>query len=115
MPVTIYHNPRCTKSRAALALLVERGFEPTVVEYLKYPPSKTELRKILQLLNMVPRDLMRKKETVYLENQLQDPTLSEDALLDAMISFPILIERPVVLVHGKAAVGRPTENILAIL
>lgn len=115
MSVTIYHNPRCTKSRAALALLVERGFEPTVIEYLKHPPSKAELRKILQLLHLMPRDLMRKKETVYLEKQLQDPTLSEDVLLDAMVSYPILIERPVVLAHGKAAIGRPTENILAIL
>lgn len=115
MSVTIYHNPRCSKSRNALALLKEKGIEPEIVEYLKNPPNKSELKTILKLLDMAPRDLMRKKEKEYKENNLRDATLSEDDLLDAMISHPKLIERPVVLAKGKAALGRPTENILTIL
>ena len=113
--VTIYHNPRCSKSRNALALLKEKGIEPKIVEYLKNPPDKSELKTILQLLGMTPRDLMRKKEKEYKAHNLQDANLSEDDLLTAMVSYPKLMERPVVLANGKAALGRPTENILTIL
>lgn len=115
MSVTIYHNPRCSKSRAALTLLEEKKCQPEVVEYLKTPPNKETLENILGLLNMEPRDLMRKKEQPYKENNLNDPSLSRDALIQAMVDHPKLIERPIVLANNKAAIGRPLEDITAIL
>jgi arsenate reductase len=113
--VTIYHNPRCSKSRQTLELLRGRGIEPEIVEYLKTPPSKTQLGKILKMLDMAPRDLMRKKEAPYKDNGLDDPGLSRDALIQAMVDNPVLIERPVVVTGGKAALGRPPEAVLDIL
>ncbi len=115
MTVTIYHNPRCTKSRQTLALLRGRGIDPEIVEYLVTPPSKTRLKEILELLGMEPRDLMRRKEAAYKDAGLDDPSLTKDALLAAMVESPILIERPIVLANGKAALGRPPEDVLAIL
>lgn len=115
MTVTIYHNPRCTKSRQTLELLRGRGIEPEIVEYLATPPSKTKLKEILKLLGKEPRELMRRKEAAYKDAGLADPSLSEDALLTAMVESPILIERPIVLANGKAALGRPPEDVLAIL
>jgi arsenate reductase (glutaredoxin) len=115
MSVTIYHNPRCSKSRQGLELLREKGIEPTIVEYLKTPMDKKSLVDILDKLNMEPRDLMRKKEKEYKENGLNDETLSRDSLLEAMVKFPKLIERPVVVSGTIAALGRPPENILHIL
>ena len=115
MTVTIYHNPRCTKSRQALELLRQRGLEPDIIEYLKNPPLKSELAGILALLGLKPRELMRTKETAYKANGLDAPSLSDDQLLGAMIEHPILIERPIVLANGKAAIGRPPENVLEII
>lgn len=115
MSVTIYHNPRCTKSRQGLKLLQEKGIEPVVVEYLKTPINKKILTDILNKLNMEPRDLMRKNEKDYKDNGLKDKSLSRDDLLEAMVKFPKLIERPVVVSGKKAALGRPTENILNII
>ena len=115
MTVTIYHNPRCSKSRATLALLEENGAAPEIVEYLKTPPSRDELDRILTELGMEPRDLMRKKEEPYKALNLGDESLDRDALIDAMIANPILIERPVVVKDGKYALGRPPENVLEIL
>lgn len=115
MSVTIYHNPRCSKSRATLDLVRGEALEPTIVEYLKYPPTAEELRRILKALNLSPRDLMRKKEPAYKENGLDDPSLNNDELIDAMIANPILIERPIVVNGDKVAIGRPPENVLAIL
>ncbi len=116
MSVTIYHNPRCSKSRATLALLQEKGIEPKIVKYLENPPSAEELRKIVHLLGLSsPRELMRRKEKEYKELRLDDPTLSDDALLEAMVQHPRLIERPIVIANGKAAIGRPPENVLTIL
>ncbi len=115
MSVVIYHNPRCSKSRQTLALLQERGVEPEVVEYLKTPPSAAELANILALLEISPRQLMRTKEALYKELQLADESLSEAQLLQAMVEHPKLIERPIVLANGRAAIGRPPENVLAIL
>jgi len=115
MTVTIYHNPRCTKSRQTLELLRQRGIEPEVVEYLKTPPGAAELEAILGLLGLAPRELMRRKEAAYSDAGLDDPGLSRAALVRAMVDHPILIERPIVLANGKAAVGRPPENVLAIL
>lgn len=115
MSVTIYHNPRCGKSRQTLALLKDQGMEPTVIEYLKTPPSAQELNEILQKLGMEPRELMRKKEAEYQENHLDDASLDRQALINAMVNHPILIERPIVLANDKAAIGRPPEAVLAIL
>ena len=113
--VTIYHNPRCSKSRQTLALMQDRDITPEIIEYLKTPPNKSQLKKILGLLNVKPRDLMRTKEPAYKDNNLGDPALSDDALITAMVENPVLIERPVVVANGKAAVGRPPEAVLEIL
>ena len=115
MHVVMYHNPRCSKSRQTLQLLKDRGIEPEIIEYLKTPPDRKKLKEILKLLGMKPRDLMRTKESVYREAGLNDEGLSEDQLLDAMIEHPVLMERPVVLANGKAALGRPPEQVLDIL
>lgn len=115
MSVKIYHNPRCGKSRDTLKLLEARGIEPEIIEYLKTPPTLAELQAILQKLGLTARQLMRTKEAEYQDNGLDDPSLSEEQLLAAMIEYPKLIERPIVLSNGKAAVGRPPENVLEIL
>ena len=115
MTTSIFHNPRCSKSRATLALLQERGIEPEIRLYLENPPSANELRSILKLLGRDPRDLIRKGEAEYREQNLDDPNLDDNALIAAMVSTPKLIERPIVLANGKAAVGRPPESVLEIL
>ncbi len=115
MSVKIYHNPRCSKSRQTLQLLEEKGVQAEVIEYLKTPPTVSELGAILQLLDMQPRDLMRKNETEYKATGMDDPALDREALIAGMVNAPKLIERPIVLANGKAALGRPPENVLAIL
>jgi len=115
MPVTIYHNPRCSKSRETLKLLEDNGITPTVIEYLKVPPTAAELTDILAKLDIAPRDLMRKKEAEYKAGGLDDAALSDGDLIAAMIATPKLIERPIVLANGKAALGRPPGSVLAIL
>lgn len=115
MTVTIYHNPRCSKSRQTLALLQERGIEPEIVEYLTAPPDAQTLAGLLALLGLSPRELMRRKEAAYKENGLGDESLSEADLIKAMVENPILIERPIVVSGGKAALGRPPEQVLEIL
>lgn len=115
MGVRIYHNNRCSKSRATLALLEERGVVCDVVHYLDTPPSTTELVELLDMLGMTPRELMRTSEAEYNELGLDDPSLDDTALIAAMASHPRLIERPIVVSNGKAAIGRPPESVLAIL
>jgi len=115
MTVTIYHNPKCSKSRQTLALLEEKGITPRVVDYLKACPTKEILSDILDKLHMEPRDLMRRKEKEYAENGLNDVDLSRDQLIEAMVKFPRLLERPIVVSGKKAAIGRPPENVLKIL
>ena len=115
MTVTIYHNPRCTKSRQTLELLRRQGLEPNIIEYLKNPPGKSELTGILTLLGLGPRELMRKKEDAYKANGLDAPDKTDEDLVAAMIEHPVLIERPIVLANGKAAIGRPPENVLEII
>ena len=110
---TIYHNPRCSKSRQTLALLGKHGVEPEVIEYLETPPSAAELKQILTMLGIGPRDLLRQKEAR--EAGLNDPAMDDDALIEAMVANPIVIERPIVVNNGKAAVGRPPESVLDIL
>lgn len=113
--VKIYHNPRCSKSREALALLVENKIKPEIVEYLQTPPSVAELREILHKLQMRPRDVMRSGEGLYRDLRLDDLKLTDQDLIAAMVKNPILIERPIVVVGGKAVIGRPPEKVLKLL
>jgi len=113
--VTIYHNPRCSKSRQTLALLEGKGVKPKIVEYLKEPPSVAALKRILKMLGLKPRDIMRKGESVYAELGLRDKDLKDDELIALMVKNPILIERPIVVSGEKAAIGRPPESVLKIL
>jgi len=115
MSITIYHNPKCSKSRQTLKLLQEQGINPVTIEYLKNPPTVEKLKEILSLLGVSPRDLMRKKEDEYKELDLANSKLSDKDLIDFMVKHPILIERPIVLANGKAALGRPPEQVLNIL
>ncbi len=113
--VTIYHNPRCTKSRQTLALLEQHGIKPKVIEYLVTPPTEAELRHLLKLLGLSPRELLRKKEEEYKQAKLDDPDVTDAEIIRAMIKYPRLIERPIVVAGNRAALGRPPENILKIL
>ena len=116
MSVTIYHNPRCSKSRDTLALLQERGITPQVVAYLEQAPTPDEIRRLLGLLGLADaRALMRKGEAEYTELVLDAPALGQDALIAAMAAHPRLIERPIVVHGDKAVIGRPPEKVLAIL
>lgn len=115
MTTTIYHNPRCSKSRQTLELLQKQGVEPQVVEYLKTPPSAQELKAILKKLGISARKLLRSGEAEYAELGLADAALSEESLIEVMVKHPKLIERPIVLRGEKAALGRPPENVLPIL
>lgn len=114
-PTRIFHNPRCSKSRQTLELLTERGIEPEIIRYLETPPTEQELKDILSALNLTPRELMRTKEKEYKEQGLNNPKLSDEQLIAAMIATPKLIERPIVIANGKVALGRPPENVLSIL
>lgn len=115
MNVKIYHNPRCSKSRETLKLLEDRGIKPEIIQYLKSPPSAEELREIVKKLGIHPRALIRQKEPEYKDNILDDKDLTEDQLIEAMLATPRLIERPIVVIDDKAVIGRPPENVLAIL
>jgi len=115
VPVTIYHNPRCSKSRQTLALLNERGVEVEIVEYRKSPPNAATLAGLLDGLGLEPRDLMRKTEAAYKELGLDDPALDRAALIAAMARNPVLIERPIVVAGARVALGRPPEAVLDIL
>lgn len=111
---TIFHNPRCSKSRETLQLLEEKEEKIEIIKYLDTPPTKEELRKIISLLDVKPIELVRTQEKEWKEN-FKDKTLSDEEIIDAMIAFPKLMERPIVLKNDKAAVGRPPENVLKIL
>ncbi len=111
----LYHNPRCSKSREAKALLEQRGLRPRVIEYLVTPPSAAELAAILEKLGMEPRQLLRTKEPAYVEAGLADPGLTRAQIIEAMVAHPILIERPILVNGARAALGRPPERVLEIL
>jgi len=115
MSVKIYHNPRCSKSRQTLKLLQDQAIEPDIVEYLKTPPSAEELRQLLDMLGIGPRELMRRKEAEYKAAGADNPDLEDEQLIDLMVAHPKLIERPIVVRGGKAAIGRPPEQVLEIL
>ena len=113
MAIQLYPNPRCSKSRATLALLAEQGIEPEIIEYLNDPPSETTLKKIQKALGCAVTDMVRKKEAPYAENDLE--AASEDRLITAITKSPILLERPIVVNGNRAAIGRPPEHVLDIL
>jgi len=115
MSVTIYHNPRCSKSRQTLEILNAQNVDVEIIEYLKTSPDAKTLKQILSYLNIPARELLRKGESAYKEAGLDDKSLSEDDVIAAMVEHPILIERPVVVNNGKAAIGRPPESVLDIL
>ncbi|MDF1654783.1 MAG: arsenate reductase (glutaredoxin) [Coxiellaceae bacterium] len=112
---TIYHNPRCSKSRQTLALLEDNGITPTIITYLDNPPSAKELKSLLKQLDLSPRDLMRKNESAYTTAGIKDGDLSEDELIEAMVSHPVLIERPIVSNGKRAVLGRPPANVLELI
>jgi arsenate reductase len=112
--LTIYHNPKCTKSRATLALLQDQGVEPTVIEYLKTPLTAAELKAIVAKLGIKPEALVRKGEDLYKTNYA-GKTLTDAQWIDAMVKHPILIERPIVVSGARAVIGRPPENVNALL
>lgn len=113
--ITLYHNPRCSKSRTALALLRDHGIEPEVRLYLEQPPTAAELKQVLSKLGISARALLRKGEEAYKELNLADESLSEKALIKAMVTHPKLIERPIAITQDQAVVGRPPENVLTLL
>jgi arsenate reductase len=113
--VTLYHNPRCSKSREALNLLREQGQEPEVILYLETPPTATSLKALLAKLGIGARDLLRKGEDAYKELNLADEKLSDAALIKAMVENPKLIERPIAVNGDKALIGRPPENVLQVI
>jgi arsenate reductase len=115
MSVTIYHNPRCTKSRQTLALLEQRGIKPKVIEYLVTPPTEAELKRLLKLLGIAPRALLRTKEEEYKQAKLDRPDITDTEIIHAMTKYPRLMERPIVVVGNKAVLGRPPENVLKII
>ena len=115
MSPTIYHKPKCSKSRQTLELLREKNITPTIIEYLKNPPTAEKLKEILSQLGIAPRGLMRKKEDEYKELGLANSSLSDEDLIGFMVKHPILIERPIAVANGKAALGRPPEQVLDIL
>lgn len=114
--VIIYHNPRCSKSRETLKLLEDNAIKPTIIKYLETPPDAHTIKKILQMLKIDdPRQIMRTREAEYKDNNLADESLSKDDLIAAMVEYPKIIERPIVINNAKAAIGRPPESVLDIL
>ncbi|MFI8382963.1 arsenate reductase (glutaredoxin) [Pseudomonas sp. NPDC079086] len=113
--MTLYHNPRCSKSRSALQLLEDRGLNPTIVRYLETPLNAAQLQALLDKLGISPRQLLRTGEDEYKTLGLNDPQLTDAQLIEAMVEQPKLIERPILVVGDKAVIGRPPENVLEIL
>ena len=114
IPVVIYHNTRCSKSRSACEIVAGRGIEATIVEYLKTPPSREELRALLQKLGMKPAEIIRRGEDIFKENYA-GKTLDDEQWLDALVAHPILIERPIVVRGERAVIGRPPEKVMELL
>ena len=112
---TIYHNPRCSKSRQTLALLEENNIQPSIVLYLETPPNQQTLMELLKKLGKTPRDILRKSEDAYKEKGLSDSSLSDAQLIQAMVDEPKLIERPIVVRGKQAVLGRPPENVLELI
>ena len=112
MPVTIYHNPNCGTSRNTLAMIEASGDSPEVIYYLETPPSREKLLELLALMRISPRELLRRKDTPYDELNLDDPSLTDEHRINAMMAHPILINRPIVITHKGARLCRPSEQVL---
>ena len=112
---TIYHNPRCSKSRQTLELLKEKNIEPEVVLYLENPPSEDEISNLISILGINTRELLRKGEDEYKAHNLKDQTMSDQKIIEIMSENPKLIERPIVISNNKAIIGRPPENVLKLI
>jgi arsenate reductase len=115
MKVTIYHNPRCSKSRQTLELIRDQGHEPLIVDYLTSPPDANTLKQLIQMLGIPARELLRDQEQEYKKAKLDSLTATDDAIIHAMLTYPRLIERPIVVANGRAVLGRPPENVLTLL
>nr|WP_262927252.1 arsenate reductase (glutaredoxin) [Phytohalomonas tamaricis] len=115
MTITIYHNPACGTSRNTLAMIRQSGAEPEVIEYLNTPPTRERLVELITMMGITPRELLREKGTPYAELGLDDPALTDDQLIDAMMAHPILINRPIVVTEKGAQLCRPSETVLDIL
>ncbi|MCW8824989.1 MAG: arsenate reductase (glutaredoxin) [Gammaproteobacteria bacterium] len=115
MSLKIFHNPRCSKSRQTLQLIEENGITPEVVEYLKNPPTAGEINEITILLGISPRELLRTKEAEYIAQGLDNMALSDDEIIEIMVNYPKLIERPIVMNGGQAIIGRPPEKVLELI
>lgn len=113
--ITIYHNPRCSKSRQTLEILTGRGLSPTIIRYLENPPSIEEFRELLSLLQMTPRELLRTTESEYRETGLDDLSVDDETILKTLNENPILMQRPIVVLGNQAVIGRPPENVLQLL
>ena len=113
--ITIYHNPRCSKSRQTLQLLRDSGVEPKIIEYLKTPLQKSDLKNIADMLGLRPKEFIRKNENDFKENSLGDVVDDDEKIIEAMVSYPKIIERPIVTVGKLAVIGRPPENVLGVL
>ncbi len=114
-PATLYHNPRCSTSRKALSLLREAGIEPRIVEYLKTPPARAELKDLLARMGLTPRQLLRHKEAAYTALGLDDPAKSDEDVIDALLAHPILMERPIVVTARGVRLCRPVEKLLEVM
>jgi arsenate reductase len=113
--LTIYHNPRCSKSRQTLQILRDRGIEPSIVEYLKTPLQKDELKKISTSLGFRPKEFVRKNESDFKEKNLVNHLEDDDKMIEAMAAYPKIIERPIVVLKDKAVIGRPPDNVLKLI
>ena len=116
MAIDFYHNPRCVTSRKALKMLRDKGIEPNIIEYLKTPPDKARLKQLLDMMEMHPRDLIRKREKDTIKaTGVDNEDLDDEAVIEAMVANPILIERPIVVSGKKARLGRPPEKVLEVV
>jgi arsenate reductase len=116
MAIDFYHNPRCVTSRKALGMLRDKGVEPNIIEYLKTPPDKVRLKRLLELMEMNPRELIRKREKDTIKaTGVDDEALDDEAVIEAMVANPILIERPIIVNGNKARLGRPPEKVLEVV
>tara|TARA_Y100001970_G_C13852602_1_gene660057 strand:- start:148 stop:501 length:354 start_codon:yes stop_codon:yes gene_type:complete len=113
--VKIYHNPRCSKSRQALQILRDNNINPKIIEYLKTPPQKDEIKNISELLSLRPKEFTRKSEKEFKENNFSEVIDQDDKIIEAMTRYPKIIERPIIIIGSKAIIGRPPENVLKIL
>ena len=111
----IYHNPRCSKSRETLQLLEDRECDPEIIEYLDEPPTAEDLRHIISMLGVSARDLLRSTEPVYKDADLDDDSLSDDEIIEAICEYPALLQRPIVIFGERAVIGRPPSNVLDLI